>query len=502
MRLPPLSRRIPLAVMLAASASAFAVAQSSEELARRQYANGVDLLRERKYTEALRDFQAVVDAYPTSSVADNALLEMARYHMDVTRDYDQAQAAIDILIKKYPTSDAAPYGYLLDGQVALIRGRQPADVDRALSSFQRVPRMFPESPAVAPALLARADVLRQTGKCPEATAQYSTLTLSYPRSRWSANASIGASRCLVSRGRPVDAMALLQEAVSNAGADDDQAGQARDLNTILYRLYLRPPQPPFAFAEKAVAGPARLRDVNALMLRGNRLVGVSDNTVGAYDLASDGRVIRSDRVEGVRGAFTTPDGRTGYYSSKGVQMEGGTLEPLSVVKPDKTRRVLEDIIAVTALSTGELLVAESNGPIVHRFGRDLKVLPGSIQTRADRLAVGSVDQIASLDRSEKGVGLWTPEGRQAGRIPPKGADWRFDEPVDITFDTFDHLYVLDRGAGTVWVFQLAPAPKLLISFSIPERAPGAFRRASAFALDGSGRLYIHDDRAERVQVYQ
>ena len=68
-------------------------AQTSEELARRQYDNGMELLRGQKYGEALRDFQAVLDAYPTSSVADNALLELARYHVDVTRNYDQAQAA-------------------------------------------------------------------------------------------------------------------------------------------------------------------------------------------------------------------------------------------------------------------------------------------------------------------------------------------------------------------------------------------------------------------------
>jgi hypothetical protein len=34
------------------------------------------------------------------------------------------------------------------------------------------------------------------------------------------------------------------------------------------------------------------------------------------------------------------------------------------------------------------------------------------------------------------------------------------------------------------------------------KTPGGFRDASAFALDDAGRLYLYDERAERIQVYQ
>jgi hypothetical protein len=38
--------------------------------------------------------------------------------------------------------------------------------------------------------------------------------------------------------------------------------------------------------------------------------------------------------------------------------------------------------------------------------------------------------------------------------------------------------------------------------SEPETSAGALRRAAAFALDPFGRLYIADDRVERIRVYQ
>jgi streptogramin lyase len=86
------------------------------------------------------------------------------------------------------------------------------------------------------------------------------------------------------------------------------------------------------------------------------------------------------------------------------------------------------------------------------------------------------------------------------KIAAKGANYQFDEPVDLAFDQLGHLYVLDRGKGSVYVF--GPKYRLITSFSLPEKSPGAFTRARSFALDATGRMYIFDERAKRIQVYQ
>ena len=54
----------------------------------------------------------------------------------------------------------------------------------------------------------------------------------------------------------------------------------------------------------------------------------------------------------------------------------------------------------------------------------------------------------------------------------------------------------------MFVFTQADQPRLITAFSIPAKSPGYFRKAVCFALDAAGRLYIYDDDAERVQVYQ
>ena len=476
--------------------------QQSEELARRQYQQGLDFLRDGKFAEALRDFQTVADGSPGSSVADDALLEIARHQMVVARDFDTAQRIIESLIKKYPTSDATPSAYVVAGQIALARGRQPADFDRALAEFQRVPRYFPGTEAVPAALLARADTLRIAGRCAEAVDQYAQLAVEYPRSGWAPQANIGASRCLIAQNRAFEAMAGLQLAVRN-GMAAEHAARARALNTILYRLYVRPPQPPFAFSGTTFGGSTgRMRDVVALGTSGGSLIAVSENGLSVLDLANKGAVARTTKLENARGVYSDPEGRSAIYSSRAVLR--GTEPPvtLSVPKPDKSPRLLEDVTAMASLSTGEIVVADGNGPMLHRFNQALKVVGPVTQGRAHRLAVGSLDQIAGLDRGDKSISVWTPDGKPLVRIPAKGQTWQIDEPVDIAFDAFDHLYVLDRGLGTVWVFAISSAPRLVTFFTLPEKSAGAFRRPTALALDTSGRLYIHDERAEKVQVYQ
>ena len=49
----------------------------------------------------------------------------------------------------------------------------------------------------------------------------------------------------------------------------------------------------------------------------------------------------------------------------------------------------------------------------------------------------------------------------------------------------------------------APDGRLVALFSGGDRtSQGALRGGTAMALDQAARLYIYDDRAERVQIYQ
>src|SRR6187402_3532111 len=116
------------------------LAQSNEELPRRQYESGLAFLKGQRYAEALKDFQAIIDSFPRSLVADNALLQIALYQVDVAHDLGAAQSAVDQLQKAYPETDSAPMAYVVGGRIAMEKGRTPSDVDSAVASFERVER--------------------------------------------------------------------------------------------------------------------------------------------------------------------------------------------------------------------------------------------------------------------------------------------------------------------------------------------------------------------------
>ena len=116
---------------------------TDEDIARRQLDSGRSFLRQGNYPEALKDFRAVANDHATSSVADDALLEIGRYFFEIANDYPAATTAVDDLLKKYPTSNSAPDAYTLAGRLALARSHQPADLEAALANFDRVIRLVP-----------------------------------------------------------------------------------------------------------------------------------------------------------------------------------------------------------------------------------------------------------------------------------------------------------------------------------------------------------------------
>jgi DNA-binding beta-propeller fold protein YncE len=169
-------------------------------------------------------------------------------------------------------------------------------------------------------------------------------------------------------------------------------------------------------------------------------------------------------------------------------------------EPGKTRPV-EEIPSVVAMSTGQRLIMDRKAKNVIRVGVDGRYAGNFLaNVNGEKLALNRLDDVAVIERDSKGVTIADRDGKVLTKIAPKGANYQFDEPIDLTFDQLGHLYVLDRGKGTVYVFN--PKYKLISTFTIAQNSPGSFSRPKAMAVDAAGRLYIFDERVKRIQVYQ
>lgn len=475
--------------------------QSTEEFAQRRYESGRAFYDTGKYSEALKDFQAVVDSYPNSSIADDALMNIATYQLDIERDPDAASAAVDALLKKYPNADSAPMALVMQGRITLAKGLAAADLEAALANFDRVPRLFPGTPAVPAALYFSGNTLWLGNRNSEAIDRYSQVSAEYPSSLWAARARAGMAIAFTLTGNATRAMQELQR-IRAVAPNSAEAAKALAWNTILYRLYVRPPtQPSYALSKRVVTGTGgKVRDVLALAFDpANRLFVVNKSAIQIFDEKS--AVVGSVRALAPTGMFFDPHGVPIAIQEGLLNPNGGTPITLSVPQNDGKLRQLREIPAAIATSTGDFLVADPDPKMIQRFSPNGKFVMRFAGADADRLAIDFLDNVAALERGLKAVTIFNRDGKQTGRIQTRGTGYELKEPVDIAFDALGHLYVLDRNRGSVFVFS-NDGTKLVTTFSLPDKTPGSLFHAQALGVDAAGRLFVFDDDAERIQIYQ
>jgi TolA-binding protein len=499
-----LDRAAPLAVLVLLAAGVRVTAQAAqdpEELARRHYELGLGFLQAQNYTEALKDFQAVVDSYPASGVAGDAMLQIASYQFEIAHDPAAARAATDVILKKYPSGEAAAAAHVLTGRLATEERRDPADVEAALASFERVAGLFPNSAAVPSSIYYAGDVLRIVRRYEEALERYRDLALRYPTSPWAARAMLGAALCLTQLGRPQTAMEGLQR-VRAMHTASPEADTALRWNSILYRLYIRPPeQPPYTYSGRVLGSQnARTKDVVGVLVNSrDEILLAHSAAVSVFE--STGALARSIPADDPAALFLTPAGAAVVVREGTFQPESSAAVSLSAPGPDGKLRAVTDVPSAVATSKGDWLVSDKKDKTILQFAPDGKYLKTfSANIEASRLALNALGDLAAIDRSGKAIVVFDRNGKPIGRLPARGPNYDLGNPVDLAFDPLGHLYVLDRERATVFVF--GPQWKLVATFSIPEGSPGVFRRAAALGIDSAGRLYIFDDQVQHVQVYQ
>jgi TolA-binding protein len=487
-----------LALVCLAGEAALVAQANVEDQARRQLESGREFYRAGRFAEAIKDFQTVAEGYPTSTVADDALLAVADYQLEIARDPITARSTADALIKKYATSDSAPMGYVIIGRATLEIDQTAAGLDSALASFDRVPRLFPKSDAVAPALYYGAEVDRRADRASSALDRLQRVALEFPRSVWAARSGLLESRLLVGAGQPKEAMRALQRVIRRFPSSEE-ASTARAWNTILYRVYLRAsPGPAFTASGKTITGPGgRLRDVEALALAPDGKLGVATRA-GTLVLDEKGAIARqAPSAEPRQLQFDWQNRLTIVQRSVVLrETERGMQRVALTAATSGGPRLLQDIAAGALLSNGDLVVADRDLRSAYRFNPSGQYVAVFTSGRINRLALSVNDRLAALDGDNRGITIADRTGKVLARIPARGTGYELSAPNDLAFDVFEHLYVLER----TQVLIFGADGKLRATFT-PDQASG-FRAGAALALDSAGRLYIYDEATGRVVVYQ
>lgn len=485
--------------MVALLAATTLSAQSSDEAAARQLLDsGRAALTAGKGADAVVAFDTVVTKFPSTSVADDALLERARYQLDVLHDDKAAAASVEQLIATYGASNSVPAAQVLRARLGLLESASAEQRKAAVATLDRLSIDHAGTDIAAEALFHAATAAESAGSA-DALGRFHDLAARYPGMPIVAEGLMHAAALRASAGEALEAMDILQRVRTQY---PKTAAAARALNqlTVLHRLFLRPSSAAvFTYVRSVGGSTGKFRDFRDLVVdHENHLLVVTRNAVAEFATISDAEQLRE--TANIEAAFVDAQDRLFTVHDQGV-IRGEGRSPLTLGTARSNGRIEPiDIDAAVAVSTGDLIVANRSQKTLVRFsadGRPKGEIAKAIGAR--RLAVSPQDTLAALDVDQKTVTLLSRDGRVTGRIAERGATYQLRQPVDIAFDALGHLYVLDR--SVVYVFT-PRGDRVLATFTSPEKTAGAFSNAEALALDAAGRLYIYEGRSDVVQVYR
>ena len=500
-------RRSMLGLLVAASMPVSAAAQApatSEDLARRQYEFGLESVKAGKYTEGLKDFEAVVDNYPASSAADEALLAIARYQLQVQRNPAAAQATAESVQKTVS-------GVRFSGHV--VCHRRPGDGGQRTDARQRgsgARQLRPGAAAVPRVGRRRAGAGRRRRYAPASgPVSGGARSVRYGHDGVSAvvvgvsGAALG-RRCLAMGGRPLDAMQELQRVIL-AAPGSPEAQQARTLNTIVYRLYVRPPaQSPYVFSGNSIAGPTgKLKDVSAIAFGPDGSLFVTSKT-GVIALSQKGATVRSIAAVEPRAMFVDAQGRV-LAAQKALLVQDAAPDTVDADADRAARRRRRPRCSRTSPRWPCCPPASASSRTAASAACSGSMLPASTSDRsrpfapaASRLARSS--RLPCWISDNKTVAVLDRTGKTIQRIADEGDRLRADESRPMSRSTCWGTSTCSTESPCTcshrtenWWPRLPAATKTLLA---------ALREGTALALDQAARMYIYDDRAERVQIYQ
>jgi len=490
---------IAVTVTLDESISMGAQGQAPSDLARQHLESGIQFYEQQRYNQALNDFQIIVTSMATSEVADDALLRIGRYYLDVEEDFAKAKDNLDAILRSYPTSDSAPGAYYYLGEVTYRSDRTGRTLDDALANYQRV-FLYPDNPWIPAALNSTGTALERQGKFQEAVDAYFQVIVDHPRSEWTAGARLGVGRSFVRQGNPAEAMAQFQEA-RNAYPESREAESALDWLTLLFRLYgTRMLGQTVTFRRDPGFNPVlkdKLNEVVAIRASAGGIHVLERDKKRVMTFDRQGKLAGSQQAVEPYGLFVDARGELVVANARAVTVDG---KPVTFAVPSQDGpKPLEKIRLALRDRLGEIYVYDESEKKLLRFnpsGDLVGPFPDATPREILRIEMDPVGNLLLLDKRDRDVSVFSPEGRVVARIPTQKGQWGMKKAVDIALDPAGYLYILDEEEAKIAVFDASYQFVTLLTRQ--QLGSGTLTKPVTLDVDASGDLYVYDEKEKAI----
>jgi outer membrane protein assembly factor BamD (BamD/ComL family) len=482
----------------------FAAAAESDQLT---FQHAEAILRDGKTEEAREAFQRLVESFPDSPLADDALYRLAAMDFqpgsveELTRGQAPGAAAafplLDRIREEYPESDRAPDARYLQGLAHLVPGSEHYDLDRAFAAFREVVDVHPHSGAAPDSLRATAVVELRAGRPGRALLYLERLLLEHPAHEAARQGRLNAADAYLRLGLPREALVRLAPLQRQGSWPEAEA--ALDLGTILTLPALQ---------GTAGTHPARLdpefqptegtmRQVVDMALDGDgRLHLLAEDGRKLIRVGPSGEVESEEETRDVRALFREPGGHMGRATAEALHLSAGVVEPTR--KVGAVHRLLHDVAHVAEGVDGSFYVLETRGTELLHLAPDGSFL--SVLAEPGKGIAVEVDRrgwIYVLDARDKRVRRFTPDGTEQDSLFFSEEPSRVQAPAGLAVDDAYHVYVLDGKGGDLVIF--GPEGRLRSRMRPNGDGTTVVKAPGALAVTGSGAVLIYDSKARVVR---
>jgi TolA-binding protein len=459
-----------------------ALAQNADQ-AERLFNNAATFSGAGKYSEALADYQRIVDEYPKSPWADKALLEIGHYYLNVVQDAARATTYYERIQSQYASSASAPAAFFAKASILEANAQLVDDLDAAGADLIRMLNLYPDNAWTDGALYLLGRINAKTGDLPQALGYLQRLEFGYPNSSYTPDGLLLAAQLTQRHQGARDAVLLLARLQRNFPASS-QARHSEALARSLTRFLASEVR---YGLDSSFVGNAPKRYAAP-----SRLAASSDGTISI--LESKGVTLVS-----LKGTPPTPSGalkdvvdfardRNGsllfVYENRLTQLAGQPLVSLMFngAQPRKITAAAVDVM-------GRIYVIDDDSRDVQVFDT-LGVHQRSLGVQRPKAIAACRNGVAVVPGDASSVLFFDSRWN---RVETLASGLRDIE--QIAFDAMDNLYVLCERGGKVLIGDSAGRLRgsiALKSGSLP------LKQADSLAVDDSGAIYLADRRGGSV----
>jgi TolA-binding protein len=469
---------------------------AQENVVKGLYDNAIQLLRQGRPDEALKDLERIYKSYPESEYADEALYRLGQYHLE-NKQFQAALDSFNLLISSFGDRNMAPEAYHSIGAIYEDVDFPGFDFEKADANFSRVYNIYTRSERVPDALLHSGLIKARLGEFRNARTTLQRLVDEYPQNALAPQALYHLGLILVSQDEPISAMEALQRVIDEYD-DKDTALRALRVINNLYRIHILAAKPSTSlYKPDAGFSGKKFKDIVAIA------VDSSDNLYVASEDGSNVRVFGPDGTEkqpvpnqkDVRNVFVDGNGELYVVKKGGVFFNG--QDHVFRKKTPKGLEALSDVSALVRDVSRTFFVQSSDSSNLLQFDKDENYVgewPTFKLNDIQDLTIDSRGLVYVIDGKFEKIIRLDATGASKGNLEKKGSNYSMKKLSQVAVDLTGTIYVLDEKDKKVYLF--SPDLKLIQAF-----APPGLDKPELLTVDSAGTLYVFDSKEGVIRKY-